>query len=312
LRRDDHFRFSSPAVFVSEPAIQVSQFALRMMEDIYNKVSEAHRFIVEQSRHFVPEVAMILGTGLGDMAARIDPVCVIPYQDIPHFCISTVEGHKGSLILGGFGGKQVAVMQGRLHFYEGYSLEQVTFPVRVLRSLGSEFLTVNSAAGGLDSGFKPGDVMLVTDHINLIGSSPLRGGADPRLGARFPDMSRVYDRQIAALALDVAKDAGLHIKSGVYVAVHGPNLETPAETKMLRLLGADAVGMSSVPEIITAVQAGFRILFLVAITNVNNPENMSPLSITDVISHARLAEPTLTYILENTLSRMTGAWVESA
>ena len=311
MRSEVHFRCSSPAVFVSEPAIQIRQFALRMMENIYNKVSEAHRFIVERSRHFVPEVAIILGTGLGGMAARIYPVCVIPYQDIPHFCLSTVDGHKGSLILGGFGGKQVAVMQGRLHFYEGYSLEQVTFPVRVLRSLGAEFLAVNSAAGGLDSGFKPGDVMLVTDHINLIGSSPLRGGADPRLGDRFPDMSRVYDRQMATLALDVAKEAGLGIKSGVYVAVHGPNLETPAETRMLRLLGADAVGMSSVPEIITAVQAGFRILFLVAITNVNNPENMSPLSITDVISHARLAEPTLTYILENTVARMTGAWVES-
>jgi purine-nucleoside phosphorylase len=271
------------------------------MDNIYAKISEAHRFIAEQACQFVPEVALILGTGLGDIAERIEPAYVIPYKSIPHFSLSTVEGHEGRLILGIFAGKRVAAMQGRLHFYEGYSLEQVSFPVRVLKSLGSTFLIVISAAGGLDTGFKPGEVMLVTDHINLIGSSPLRGVTDPRLGNRFPDMSQVYDRQAAKVVLDVASEAGLALNTGVYAGVSGPNLETPSETRMLKILGADAVGMSSVPEVITAVQVGFRILFLVAITNVNNPEDMAPLSITDVINHARLAQPALTYILEKTI-----------
>jgi len=276
-----------------------------MHHSIYDQVSEAHRFIEDRCHHFVPEVAMILGTGLGNIAERIDPLCVIPYQDIPHFCVSTVEGHKGRLVLGRFGGKYIAALQGRLHFYEGYSLSQVTLPVRVLRSLGASFLTVNSAAGCLKTGFKPGEVMLVKDHINLIGASPLRGVHDPRLGERFPDMSRVYDYEMARFAVQVASEAGLDLKSGVYAAVPGPNLETPSETRMLKLLGADAVGMSSVPEVITAVQVGFRILFLIVLTNVNNHDDMAPLSIADVIGHAGLAEPTLTYILERTIARLT-------
>ncbi|MCX5873995.1 MAG: purine-nucleoside phosphorylase [Deltaproteobacteria bacterium] len=276
---------------------------LQDMNGIYDKILESAKFLVAQTG-IAPDVAMILGTGLGSLAERIDPIYLIPYEEIPHFCVSTVEGHKGKLIFGTFAGKQVVAMQGRFHYYEGYGLDQVTFPVRVLKELSARLLVVNSAAGGLDVSFKPGDVMIVTDHINMIASNPLRGLRDSRLGDRFPDMSRVYDPITIDVASQVIEEIGAPLRRGVYVAVSGPSMETPAETRMLRLLGADAVGMSSVPEIITAVQVGFRVLFLVVITNVNDPDNMAPISLSEVIQNANLAEPLLAEIMEKTLGRI--------
>lgn len=273
------------------------------MNEIYDKILESARFLAAQTG-IVPDVAMILGTGLGSLAERIDPVHVIAYEDIPHFSISTVEGHKGKLIFGTFAGKHVVAMQGRFHYYEGYGLDHVTFPVRVFKELGAKLLVVNSAAGGLDLSFKPGDVMIVTDHINMIASNPLRGLTDSRLGDRFPDMSQVYDPITIDVASQAVQEIGAPLRRGVYVAVSGPSLETPAETRMLRLLGADAVGMSSVPEIITAVQVGFRVLFLAAITNVNDPDNMAPISLSQVIQNASLAEPLMAEIMEKTLGRI--------
>jgi len=274
------------------------------MDEIFTKVVETKEFLLGRIGQESPEVGIILGTGLGDLGNRIDPVCVIPYEDIPHFCASTVEGHKGSLIFGTFAGKRVLAMQGRFHYYEGYDLDQVTFPVRVFKALGAKLLIVNSAAGGLDSSFNPGDVMIVTDHINLLGSNPLRGLTDPRLGDRFPDMGKVYDPEIISAASKAVLEIGASLRRGVYVAVAGPSLETPAETRMLRMLGADAVGMSSVPEVITAVQVGFRVLFLTVITNVNNPDNMLPISLSNVIQTAKLAGRLLGQIMEMTLNRI--------
>ena len=274
------------------------------MEKIFEKVSETTDFLLGRFGNRVPDVAMILGTGLGGLADNIDRVLDIAYHEIPHFCLSTVDSHKGRLVLGFMGRKTIVVMQGRLHYYEGYDLDQITFPVRVFRSLGAKLLVLNSAAGGLDLSLDPGSIMIVQDHINFMGVNPLRGLIDHRLGDRFPDMSRVYDSIAVDIASEVAIQKGCSLRKGVYAAVAGPSLETPAETKMLRLLGADAVGMSSVPEIITAVQVGFRILFLAAITNVNDPENMFPLSVSQVIESASLSQPLIVDILEQTLERI--------
>ncbi len=275
------------------------------MDDIFEKVLETKKFLGKITAWENPEVAIILGTGLGDLADQLTPNCVIPYEDVPHFPASTVEGHKGKLIFGTFAGKRVVAMQGRFHYYEGYGLEHVTFPVRVFGAMGAKLLIVNSAAGGLNLSFNPGDVMIVTDHINLLGSNPLRGLTDPRLGDRFPDMGRVYDRECIEEASKAVREIGATLRRGVYVAVAGPSLETPAETRMLRILGGDAVGMSSVPEVITAVQVGFRVLFLAAITNVNNPENMLPISLSQVIQNAKITGRLMGQIMEIAIGRIT-------
>ena len=278
---------------------------LDIMDHIFEKVMETKEFLENISSGENPEVAIILGTGLGDLVDKLTPSCVVPYEDIPHFSTSTVKGHKGKLIFGTFAGKRVVAMQGRFHYYEGYELNQVTFPVRVFWALGAKLLIVNSAAGGLDQSFKPCEVMIVTDHINLLGSNPLRGLTDPRLGDRFPDMGRVYDRECIEEASRAVLEIGAPLRRGVYVAVAGPSLETPAETRTLRILGGDAVGMSSVPEVITAVQVGFRVLFLAAITNVNNPDEMLPISLSQVIQNAKLTERLMGQIMEITLSRIS-------
>ncbi|MHB8205425.1 MAG: purine-nucleoside phosphorylase [Desulfomonilaceae bacterium] len=275
------------------------------MDDIFEKVLETKEFLGKITAWENPEVAIILGTGLGDLADQLTHNCVIPYEEVPHFPASTVEGHKGKLIFGTFAGKRVVAMQGRFHYYEGYGLEHVTFPVRVLGAMGAKLLIVNSAAGGLNLSFNPGDVMIVTDHINLLGSNPLRGLTDLRLGDRFPDMGRVYDRECIEEASKAVLEIGATLRRGVYVAVAGPSLETPAETRMLRILGADAVGMSSVPEVITAVQVGFRVLFLAAITNVNNPENMLPISLSQVIQNAKFTGRLMGQIMEIAIGRIT-------
>ncbi len=274
--------------------------------DLYNTVEEAFDFlkpIVESA----PKAALILGTGLGGVADNMEVAHRVTYAKIPHFPRSTVEGHKGDLLFGSFGGVDVVVMQGRFHYYEGHSLQQVTLPVRLMRRLGAEYLIISSAAGGLNPDFTAGDVMIVNDHINLMGDNPLRGVTDPRLGDRFPDMSRPYDQQLAAFAGESASEFGLTARSGVYAAVSGPSIETRAETRMLRLLGADAVGMSTVPEVIVGCQVGFRVLVLAAITNVNIPSEMEPVSIEKVIENARLTEPALQAITKGTLLRLAQA-----
>jgi purine-nucleoside phosphorylase len=276
-----------------------------LISNVFRSVQEATQYL-RARLDFEPDAAIILGTGLGGLAERVDVAQIIPYDEIPHFAVSTVEGHKGRLVCGALGGIKVIAMQGRLHYYEGYSLQQVTLPVRIMRELGATILVINSAAGGLNPDFKAGDVMAVADHINLPGQSPLRGINEPGLGDRFPDMSRPYDRELLKLAETAASESKISLRQGVYAWVEGPNLETPAETRMLRMLGADAVGMSTVPEVIVATQVKFRTLALAAITNVNLPDAMEPVSVEKVIANAREAEPKLAALVEQILGRMKG------
>ncbi|MDQ6634682.1 MAG: purine-nucleoside phosphorylase [Gemmatimonadota bacterium] len=251
-----------------------------------------------------PEVAIVLGTGLGGVAREIDVEATIPYSDIPGFPLSTVESHEGRLLLGTLGGKSVVAMQGRFHRYEGYTLQQVTFPVRVLRALGADTLVVSNACGGMHPLWAPGDLMLIADHINLLGDSPLIGANDDRLGVRFPDMSEPYDGALRALARSVAADLRVSLREGVYVAVPGPNLETRAEYRMLRLLGADVVGMSTVPEVTVAVHAGMRVLGLSIITDQCLPDALEPADLATIIATAGRAEPRLTALVRAVLERL--------
>jgi purine-nucleoside phosphorylase len=275
-----------------------------LMNSLYQCIQDAASFL-RRAIGSQPEAAIILGTGLGGITNHISVTDRIPYNEIPHFPESTVQGHKGDLVFGTMAGRSVVVMQGRFHYYEGHTLQEATLPVRIMRQLGARFLFVNSAAGGLNPHFKPGDVMIVTDHINLLGDNPLRGVTDERLGDRFPDMSRPYDEELIEKAEKAALENNVPVKLGVYTAVAGPNLETRAETRMLRMLGADAVGMSTVPEVIVAYQVGFKTLALAAITNVNLPDAMEPVSIEKVIATASAAQPRLAAILEGTLQGMS-------
>ena len=272
----------------------------RPMTDLYQMVEESVQFLRELAEPR-PEVGIILGTGLGGFAERIDIRGRVPYEQIPHFPRSTVEGHKGDLLFGKLSGRNVVVMQGRPHYYEGYSLQQTTLPVRVFRALGAEILSINSAAGGLNQTYRPADVMLMIDHINLVGENPLRGSYDYRLGLRFPDMTRAYDRDLLRMASQAAVELKIPVRHGVYAAVSGPSLETPAETRMLRTLGADAVGMSTASEVIVATAVGFRTLGMAAITNVNLPDAMEPISVEQIIENAAEAGPKLGAILQEVL-----------
>ncbi len=251
-----------------------------------------------------PDAAIVLGTGLGALGREIDVETTIEYRDIPHFPLSTVESHSGRLLCGTLGGKTVVAMQGRFHRYEGYTLQQVTFPVRVLRALGAETLVVSNACGGMHPLWRPGDLMLIADQINLLGESPLVGPNDDRLGPRFPDMSEPYDAALRALARAVAADLRITLREGVYVAVAGPNLETRAEYRMLRALGADVVGMSTVPEVIVALHAGMRVLGLSIITDQCLPDALEPATLERIIAVASGAEPGLTRLVRGVLERM--------
>jgi purine-nucleoside phosphorylase len=252
----------------------------------------------------VPDVAIILGTGLGALGAAIDVAECIEYGDIPGFPLSTVESHSGRMLVGTLGGKRVMAMQGRFHRYEGYSLQQVTFPVRVLRALGAPVLVVSNACGGMHPLWRAGDVMLIADHINMLGDSPLIGPHDGAFGARFPDMSDAYDPALRALARAVAAEAQVTVREGVYVAVPGPNLETRAEYRMLRSFGADVVGMSTVPEVIVAHQSGMRVLGLSIITDMCLPDALEPASLDKILAVAATAEPKLTAIVRGVLERL--------
>ncbi|WP_407268770.1 purine-nucleoside phosphorylase [Radiobacillus sp. PE A8.2] len=229
-------------------------------------LKEATTYINKQVKK-QPTIGLILGSGLGVLAEEIEDKITVAYKDIPHFPESTVQGHKGQLVIGQLQGKQVIAMQGRFHFYEGYTMEQVTFPVRVMKQLGIETVIVTNAAGGINESFEPGDLMLITDHINNMGTNPLIGPNEESLGARFPDMSEAYDRKLVNHAKASADSLGLKVQAGVYVANTGPSYETAAEIRMLRTFGGDAVGMSTVPEVIVANQSNMRVLGISCISN---------------------------------------------
>ncbi len=252
---------------------------------------------------FKPEFGIILGTGLGALSASIRPELRVPYDRIPHFARPTVAGHKGELVLGTLEGHRVVAMEGRFHFYEGYTPEQITFPVRVMRAMGAAGLIVSNAAGGLNPSYARGDIMLIDDHINLMGFNPLVGPNDDDLGPRFPDMSRPYDPDFIKAASDAAASEGVTVRRGVYAALTGPSLETRAEYRYLRKIGADAVGMSTVPEVIAGVHAGFRILGISIITDMCIPEDLKPVDIREIIAVAAEAEPRMAAVLKGFLSR---------
>lgn len=260
--------------------------------------------VQERAGGLVPDAAIILGTGLGALGRAIDATATIDYSDIPGFPLSTVESHAGRLVIGTLAGRPVVAMQGRFHLYEGYSLQQVTFPVRVLQALGARVLIVSNACGGMREDWAAGDLMLIADHINLLGDNPLVGPNDDALGPRFPDLSAAYDPALRALARAVAGMHGITLREGVYVAVAGPNLETAAEYRMLRTIGADVVGMSTVPEVIVANHGGMRVLGISIITDMCIPETLEPASLEKILAVAARAEPQLTAVVTGVLSEL--------
>ncbi|MBI4721512.1 MAG: purine-nucleoside phosphorylase [Candidatus Stahlbacteria bacterium] len=247
---------------------------------------------------FEPKIGIILGTGLGQLVKSIDEEISIPYKEIPHFAESTVESHTGKLIFGKLSGKSVVAMQGRFHYYEGYSMQEVTFPVRVMKSLGCDLLIVSNACGGVNPLFNHGDVMLICDHINLLPDNPLRGKNDDSLGPRFPDMYNAYDKEIIELAERVALQHGIGVKKGVYVAMSGPCFETFAEYRMVRNIGGDVVGMSTIPEVIVARHSGMKVLGISIVTDLCFPDKPQAVSHAIVIKAANEAEPKLTKLVE--------------
>ncbi len=273
------------------------------MELLYDMVKESAAFIRRETK-IVPRVGIILGTGLGSLADGIDIAASINYENIPHFPVSTVESHKGRLLFGTLKGKPVVAMQGRFHYYEGYTLKQVTFPVRVMKELGIETLIVSNACGGLNPQFHGGDIMIITDHINLLGDNPLIGRNDDRIGARFPDMYNCYDKDLVKLAEATALEMKIPVKKGVYVAVAGPNLETGAEYRFLRFIGADVVGMSTVPEVIAARHQGTKVLGMSIITDMGLPDALEPCSLDRIITTANRAEPFLRDIIAGVVQRL--------
>jgi purine-nucleoside phosphorylase len=259
---------------------------------------------VQARTALAPGIAIVLGTGLGGLAREIAVETEIPYGDIPGFPLSTVESHAGKLLLGRLAGRPVVAMQGRFHRYEGYDLQQVTFPVRVLHALGARTLVVSNACGGMHPLWAAGDLVLLSDHINLLGDNPLVGPNDDRLGPRFPDMSAPYDGELRTLARAVALELGIVLREGVYVAVPGPNLETRAEYRLLRAIGADVVGMSTVPEVIVAVHQGMRVIGVSIITDLCLPDALEPASIERIVATASRAEPNLTRLITTLVERL--------
>ncbi len=250
-----------------------------------------------------PDFAIILGTGLGALAQHIQRSASIPYEKIPHFASSSVVSHKGELILGTLEGRPVVAMEGRLHAYEGHSMEQITFPVRVMRALGARVLIVSNAAGGLNPAYQKGDLILIDDHINLMGANPLVGPNDEALGPRFPDLSRPYDPRFIEQVEKIAADEKIRTHRGVYLALTGPNLETRAEYRFLRNIGADLVGMSTVPEVLVGVHGGFRILGISIVTDTCDPDHLEPVDVETIIAVAREAEPRMALLLRKFIAQ---------
>ena len=272
---------------------------------MYDRIEAARAFVAARISH-PPQVALILGSGLGDLTGEIEAHATIPYAEIPHFLHPTVEGHKGELVFGRLSGQQVAAMRGRFHSYEGYDLQETTFPVRILRALGAEILIVTNAAGGLRADWRVGDLMRIADHINIpgmAGNHPLRGPNDPRLGERFPAMTDAYDAELGRLAEESAAKLGLTLRSGVYAFLTGPSFETPAELRMLQAWGADAVGMSTVPEVIVARHGGMRVLGISMISNIATPD-APPANHLEVLAAGEAVTTTFTALIRDILSRI--------
>ena len=251
-----------------------------------------------------PTAGIILGTGLGNLAKTIKHKVVIPYSEIPGFPKTTVDTHAGELVIGQLGRKTVATLSGRLHYYEGYSMREITLPVRLLRALGVKTLVVSAAVGGMNPQYRKGDIVVIEDHINLMGDNPLIGPNDDTLGPRYPDMCAPYDAKLIELASKVALKKGVRSHTGVYVAVSGPNLETRAEYRFLRTIGADVVGMSVVPEVIVAVHAGMRVLGLAVVTDMCLPDALKPANIEEIINTANKAEPKMSGVVEQLIKHM--------
>ena len=274
------------------------------MTSSYVKRVEESTAAIRAHSELVPRVGIVLGTGLGALAEEIEVDEAVAYDEIPGFPEPTVESHSGRLVLGSLGGTPVVAMQGRFHRYEGYSLQEVTFPVRVLHDLGAETLVVSNISGGMNPLWRAGELVLIDDHINLLGDSPLVGPNVDELGPRFPDMSEPYDRELQRLTMDAAIDLGIRLNRGVYVAVGGPQLETRAEYRMLRAMGADVVGMSTVPEVIVARHMSMRVLGLSIITDECFPDALEVADITEIIAAAKEAEPDLTRLIARVVSEL--------
>jgi len=267
------------------------------------KIQEAVAFIRKKTEDEYP-IGIVLGTGLGGLAKEIEIEFSLDYSDIPNFPVSTVETHHGKLIFGTLAGKKVVAMQGRFHFYEGYSMHQIVFPIRVMKHLGVKTLGITNACGGLNPLFRKGDIMLIDDHINLLGGNPLIGPNDPQLGSRFPDLCAPYSSRILELAEKVALDHKIKLQRGVYIALSGPCLETRAEYRMLRTLGADVVGMSTVPEVIAAVHQGTEVFGMSIITDECFPDNLKSVSIEEIIEVSNHAEPKMTAIFKSVVANL--------
>ena len=269
-----------------------------------SQIKESVDYIKNRVGDFNPEIGIILGTGLGGLVSEIEIEHQLMYSNIPNFPISTLEFHSGKLIFGTLSGKKVVAMQGRLHFYEGYNMKQITFPVRVLKLLGIQKLFVSNASGSLNPTYKKGDLMIIEDHINLQPDNPLIGTNYQELGPRFPDMSQPYQKDLINKAIAIAKEKNITCHKGVYVSVTGPNLETKAEYKYLRIIGADAVGMSTVPEVIVANHMGLPVFAISVLTDEGFPEDLQPVSVEEIIKIANQAEPQLTSILKELILQL--------
>ena len=273
------------------------------VEDLKAKIAESVEFISQKSK-IKPKIAIILGTGLGRLAENIEEKEIIPYSEIPNFPLSTVQSHSGNLVLGKLGNKEVVAMQGRFHYYEGYSLREVTFPVRVMKKLGANTIIISNAAGGMNRFFKRGDLMLITDHINLFGDNPLIGPNDEELGPRFPDMSEAYCQKLIELVKKVALKEKIRLQEGIYAGLTGPTLETPAEYRFLINIGADAVGMSTVPEVIVANHMGMKVLGISCITDLAIDGVAVKTSVEEILKAAADAEPIMTKLIEKVIKKI--------
>ena len=267
------------------------------MKSMKQPLSETIDFLRNRIKE-TPYIGLLTGTGLGESAESMTIETTVEYRDIPNFPISTVQTHIGRMLSGNMNGCPVIAMQGRFHLYEGYHPLEVTFPIRVMQQLGVKILILSNAAGGLNPKFTPGDIMLITDHINLTGANPLIGPNEDSWGIRFPDMTRAYDEKLIAEAERIAKTAGAHLQKGIYVGLTGPSLETPSEVKFLQTIGAEAVGFSTVQEVIAAVHSGMRVLGLSTITNVHNPDDPVPATVEEIIEVAKRATPLLETIMK--------------
>jgi purine-nucleoside phosphorylase len=270
---------------------------------MFEKIQETIAFL-EEKTGFKPEAGIILGSGLGNFINQINTEFSIPYQEIPHFPVSTVKGHQGTLIMGTIGKKKIVALKGRFHFYEGYSMQEVTLPIRALKFLGIKHLFLSNASGGTNPDFKVGDMMIIEDHINLTSQNPLIGLNDERFGPRFPDMSEVYDKKLIGLAKTVAQELGIEVRQGVYAAVTGPNYETPAEYKYIRTIGADAVGMSTVPEAIIARHMGLSCFAVSVISDLGIAGKIEYITHDAVIDAASEVEPKMTQLILGMLERL--------